>query len=117
MYDIEFYRTSGSNVPLEKYLRDLSKTYGEKGLALVNVYIDLLRKHGLKINDYKPLAMKKIDGDLYELRPGRNRVFFFYFKENRFVLLHGFRKKQKKTPLHEIETAKERMEDYRRRFS
>jgi phage-related protein len=54
---------------------------------------------------------------LYELRPGNNRVFFFYYKDKRFVLLHGFRKKGRKTPLHEIETARKRMEDFIRRYS
>lgn len=117
MYDIEFYHTGDSNAPLKKYLRDISKTYGDRDLALIKTYIDLLRLHGMKINDFKPKAIKQIEGDLYELRPGNNRVFFFYFKDNRFVLLHAFRKKQRKTPRHEIETAKERMKDYKRRFS
>lgn len=117
MYDIEFYHTSGSNVPLKKFLRDISKSYGERDLAIIKSYIDLLGQYGMRINDYKPRSMKPIEGDLYELRPGNNRIFFFYFKENRIVLLHGFRKKQRKTPRHEIETAKERMEDYKRRFS
>jgi phage-related protein len=31
-----------------------------------------------------------------ELRPGFNRVLYFYFENNTFVLLHMFRKKHKR---------------------
>lgn len=117
MYDILTYRTEKGNAPLEKYLRDVRKAYGESELAKIKAYIELLEKHGMRINDYRPKAIKQIDGDLWELRPDRNRVFFFYHNEDTFVLLHGFRKKQQQTPKHEIETAKERMKDYKRRYS
>ena len=49
---------------------------------------------------------------MYELRPTRERIFFFYWKDNTFVLLHHFVKKTQKTPLREIEQAERRMKDY-----
>lgn len=58
--------------------------------------------------------MKRIDEDIWELRPGNNRVFYFYYDENEiFVLLHHFRKKSRKTPKREIEQAKAERDNYR----
>ncbi|MDZ5724784.1 type II toxin-antitoxin system RelE/ParE family toxin [Acetobacterium sp. K1/6] len=37
--------------------------------------------------------VKHIDGDIWELRPLADRIFFFYWKDNTFVLLHYFHKK------------------------
>ena len=55
---------------------------------------------------------KHLEEDIWELRPGTNRVLFFYFKDNTFVLLHHFRKKTKKTPRREIEKAKSERNDW-----
>lgn len=52
---------------------------------------------------------------MYELRPGSNRILFFFYDGERFVLLHGFRKKTQKTPRHEIDTARAQMDEYIRR--
>ena len=55
---------------------------------------------------------KHLDDDIWELRPGNNRVLYFYFKNDTFVLLHQFRKKTQKTPKREIERAKAERDDY-----
>ena len=56
--------------------------------------------------------MFNIEDDIWELRPGNNRIFYFYFKNDTFVLLHQFRKKTQKTPQREIETAKSERDDW-----
>jgi phage-related protein len=48
-----------------------------------------------------------------ELRPGFNRVLYFYFENNTFVLLHMFRKKTQKTPKTEMEKAHKECNDYK----
>ncbi len=55
---------------------------------------------------------KHIDEDLWELRPGNNRIFYFFYNDNCFVLLHSFRKKAQKTPRREIDKAKAKRDDY-----
>lgn len=40
------------------------------------------------------------------------RIFYFFYRDNIFVLLHVFRKKTQKTPLREIEKAKAERSDY-----
>lgn len=58
---------------------------------------------------------KNIYEDIWELRPGNNRVFYFYYRDNTFVLLHHFRKKSMQTPPKEIERAKKERDDYIKR--
>lgn len=55
---------------------------------------------------------KHIEDGIWELRPGNNRVFYFFYEDDIFVLLHAFRKKTQKTPRREIEKAKNEREDY-----
>ena len=71
-------------------------------------YIELLKQHGTNLpNTYT----KHIDEDIGELRPGNNRIFYFYFKDNTIVLLNHFRKKTQTTPRKDIEKAKQLKKD------
>ena len=56
--------------------------------------------------------LKHIETEIWELRPGYNRIFLFYYDEGSFVLLHHYRKQTQKTPHHEIEKATNEMNDY-----
>ena len=55
---------------------------------------------------------KHLDDGIWELRPGYNRVLFFFFREDTFVLLHAFRKETGKTPRSEIRKAKAECADW-----
>lgn len=68
-----------------------------------------LAKYGTRIG--KPFV-KHIDGNLWELRPLSNRIFFFYWKDNQFVFVHHFIKKSQKTPKKEIEKARKNIKDF-----
>ena len=62
------------------------------------------------------LMLRNIEDDIWELRPGDNRVFYFFYDEDgKFVLLHHFKKKTQKTPKREIERAKAERDDYKAR--
>ena len=50
--------------------------------------------------------VKHLDGDIWELRPLRDRILFVGWTNGSFVLLHQFIKKTQKTPAREIEKAK-----------
>lgn len=80
------------------------------------MYIQSLEDNGTRLNEN---ITKHLDDDIWELRPGNNRVLYlylyFYFKDDTFVLLHQFRKKTQKTPKREIERAKAERDDYLRR--
>jgi phage-related protein len=56
-----------------------------------------------------------LEGDIWELRPLRDRIFFAGIKGGKYVLLHHYFKKTQKTPRREIEKAKREWEDFKER--
>ncbi len=45
-----------------------------------------------------PNITKHLEGEIWELRTGINRVLYFYFDNDTYVLLHMIRNKTQKTP-------------------
>jgi phage-related protein len=64
---------------------------------------------GTHLNDS---ITKHLGDGIWELRPGNNRVFYFFFENDTFVLLHSFRKKSQKTPKRELDKARAERTDY-----
>jgi phage-related protein len=62
----------------------------------------MLETYGTRVGEP---VVKHIDGDIWEIRPGDDRIFFACWKDNRFILLHQYTKKSQKAPRREIETA------------
>lgn len=114
MFEVVFYRDREGKSEISDYLDELEKKSETDKNARVNkdkilAYMIALGKYGTRIG--KPFV-KHVEGDLWELRPLKNRIFFFYWKDNRYVLLHHFIKKTQKTPKKEIEKAKSNLKDY-----
>ena len=74
----------------------------------------ILREHGTRTGE--PFV-KHLEGEIWELRPLRDRILFVGWDGNRFVLLLYFMKKTQKTPKREIEQAKRNMRDFIERSS
>jgi len=114
MFEVKFYRDRNGKSEIVEYLDEL-KAKGETSKNerinrdKILAYIGALEKYGTRIG--RPIV-KHIDGSIWELRPLANRIFFFYWKDNKFVLLHHFIKKTQKTPLREIETARANLKDF-----
>ena len=113
-FDLIFYEDSRGFSDVENYLDELlekAKTSKEHRLNYEKImaYLQVLSVKGTKAG--KPYV-KRIDEEIWELRPLKNRIFFFYKKENSYVLLHHFIKKTQKTPNKEIEKARNEMLDY-----
>ncbi|MBR6014949.1 MAG: type II toxin-antitoxin system RelE/ParE family toxin [Firmicutes bacterium] len=72
-------------------------------------YIQLLEDHGTMLGEN---VTKHLEDKIWELRPGKNRILFFFDEDETFILLHHFRKKTQKTPRKEIEKAKNEMNDW-----
>ncbi len=49
--------------------------------------------------------------ECYEIKWGQGRFIGFY-DDNRFIVVHGFRKKSRKTPSSDLKLAKQRKQDY-----
>ena len=72
-------------------------------------YIQLLEDHGTRLGEN---ITKHLGEEIWELRPGKNRVLFFFHRDNTYVLLSIFRKRTQKTPLREIVKAKSLRDDW-----
>lgn len=114
MYNIEFYSDANGNSELWNYLDDLQKRALTNKDARIQhkqiiQYIQLLEDHGTRLGDN---ITKHLHEDIWELRPGNNRVLFFFHKDDTYVLLSHFRKKTQKTPVREILKAKSLRDDW-----
>lgn len=59
--------------------------------------------------------VKHLEGEIWELRPLRDRILFVAWDGKNFILLHHFVKKTQKTPRKEIEKAKKEFSDIKER--
>ena len=114
MFNIEFYSASDGVSELWDFLEDLQKKAISNKDARIQhkqiiLYIQLLEDHGTRLGEN---ITKHLEEDIWELRPGNNRVLFFFHKDDTYVLLHQFRKKTQKTPRREIEKAKAERDDW-----
>lgn len=114
MYTIEFYETADGKSELWDFLETLRlKSVSDKDSRIqykqIILYIQLLQDNGTRLNEN---ITKYLGDNIWELRPGNNRVFYFFFENDTFVLLHHFRKKSQKTPKRELEKAKAERDDY-----
>lgn len=112
MHEIIFYSDSKGNRPVFDYMQSLEQK-GDKDSRLrldkVTKYIEKLSEGGTQIG--MPFV-KHLDGDIWELRPMRDRILFFAWTNGSYVLLHSFMKKTQKTPRREIERAKRELQDW-----
>ena len=114
-YKVKFYQDIQGQQPIKKYLQDLAnKTDKDSRIKLgsIDYHLQLLRKYGTRAGEK---ITKHIKDDIWELRPLKDRIFFFYWKDDTFILLHHFRKSTPKTPQREIEQAQRNLEDFLKR--
>ena len=117
MFKIEFYETADGVSELWDFLDGLQKKSLTSKDARVQhkqiaQYIQLLADHGTRLGEN---ITKHLEDGIWELRPGNNRVLYFFHRDNTVILLHQFRKKTQKTPRREIEKAKTERDDWIRR--
>lgn len=111
MHKIHFYIDKDGNAPVKEYLKKLSSEKSKDSrikLTKINDYITILSEKGTRAG---VPVMKHIEGDIWELRPIRDRIFFVAWVDGGYVLLHHFMKTTQKTPRREIEKAKKELED------
>jgi phage-related protein len=111
LYEITFYQDSAGKQPVKEHLQALSNRTDKDSRInhnKINDYITLLKVHGLALREP---YIKHLDGDIWELRPLRNRVLFFGYNGNEFILFYHFIKNLK-TQQVEIDLAKRNMKDF-----
>ncbi|MBQ7220257.1 MAG: type II toxin-antitoxin system RelE/ParE family toxin [Synergistaceae bacterium] len=117
MYRIDFYKDKNGVSEVQDFIDELRRKRSTNKDARIQYeqvihYIELLMDNG---TNQSTKITKQIDGDIWELRPGHNRVLYFCYLDDMFVMLHHFRKKTDKTPKREIVRAKAERDDYVRR--
>ena len=115
MYEIIFYEDEKGCKPVLEYLNELSVANGKESrlrLKKAQDYINVLKTYGKTVGEP---YMKHLDGEIWELRPTRDRVLFAGAIDGYFILLHQFLKKTQKTPKREIEKAKKELADFKKR--
>lgn len=115
MYQVITYKDRNGKDEVAEYINGLNKKMETSKDARIRFkkimeYIGQLQTYGVAAG--KP-AIDHITGtDLWELRPTSDRIFFVYWKDNVFVLLHHFVKKSQKTPQREIGRAQRNLKDF-----
>lgn len=115
MYNIFFYKDKSGREPLKEYLAELGSRTDKNSRINFNKireYIGILAEYGTRAGE--PFT-KHLSGEIWELRPLRNRILFFAYDGKQFILLSHFIKKTQKTPKREIEKAESLLNDYMER--
>lgn len=118
MFEIIFYADAKGRCPVLDFIDGLRASAGKNKeskvlLKQVYYYLERLQAGGTRCGEG---ITKHIEGDIWELRPGKNRILFLGWRGNSFVMLHSFRKTTAKTPRKEIELAKREMNDWLMRY-
>ena len=111
MHKIHFYRDRNGKEPVLEYLRELSQKKDKDSRIKahkINDYIEILSQYGTQAGEP---YIKHLDGEIWELRPLRDRILFVAWHNGSYVLLHSFMQKTQKTPAREIAQAKRELAD------
>lgn len=97
-----------------EYIKELARKSKSNKESRINfnkivAYFDLLQEMGTRVGE--PVT-KHLEGEIWELRPLKNRFLYAYYKDKQYVILHHFMKKTTKTPKRELEQAKKKLKDF-----
>lgn len=115
MYHVHYYKDKNGNCPIADYINELKGKHDKDSrikLQKIYEYLVYLRKEGKQAGEP---YVKRLDGEIWELRPLRDRFLFATWDGKSFILLHRFMKKTRKTPPGEIKQAKRNLTDQRER--
>jgi phage-related protein len=112
-FTVEFYETMAGRCPVREFLLEL-KASDPGDFAAVAAGLEKLRYRQWH---REPLT-KAIGDGLFELRHvGKlnTRVLWFFMKGRRIIGVHGIRTKGQAIPARDLDTARERMRDWKNR--
>lgn len=112
MHEIIFYTDSNGCSPVGEYLQALQNDSGKQARTQFDRIGRYLEQLSLKGTQVGMPFVRHLDGEIWELRPMRDRILFFAWTNGSYVLLHVFMKKTQKTPPREIERAKRELKDW-----
>jgi phage-related protein len=102
---IEYYTDAHGRSPVEDFVNELPV---QDQVAVARL-LSLLEEFGTSLG--RPYV-RYVEGKLWELRPRAVRLLYFAHTGRRFVILHAFRKKSRKTPRKHISIAQRRLAEF-----
>ena len=118
MFEIEFYETSSGRSEVFEVIEKLE----DKARTSKNdrVRFGKIVEHMRILGQYGTLVgfpvVKPMGEGIWELRPFDDRFFFFLAADNKYVMVHHYQKRGRKTPKNELAVAKAHMKDYKERI-
>ena len=112
---VEFYETVNGHSPVREFLVG---TQGQRPRTISQPWRRGLEKLRNRQYHREPLT-KALDDGLFELRHvGKlnTRVLWFFVKGRRIIAVHGIRNKGQAIPARDLDTARERMSDWKERY-
>ncbi len=106
-WEIVFYTTPRGDSPVEAFLDSIDNM--EALEAVVDAF-DLIQEFG--VGPHLGRLCRHIEGELWELKPDRVRLFYCCYTGRRVVVLHGYWKQSQRAPKREIRTALRRWSDW-----
>jgi phage-related protein len=113
-FQVEFYQTTNGRSPVLEFLEELKCTDPGDHAAVLRGLAKLRDRQYHR----EPLS-KALTGGLFELRHvGKlnTRVLWFFVRGRRIIAVHGIRNKGQSIPGRDLDTARERITDWRKRF-
>jgi len=104
-WTVEFYTDARGRSEVGEFINRLPV----RDRARVRNALRLLREFGVLL---KLPHARHIERELWELRAGAIRLLYFAHTGRCFIILHGFRKKTRRTPRGEINTAQHRIAEF-----
>ena len=106
-WKIVFYQSRRGDKPVEDFIDRLP----EKDQDKVADYMDLLVERGMQLSQPYLKRMSGSDG-VWELRPGKYRIFLSFLQQRKIVLIHMIVKKTQKTPQKDLKVTERRLREY-----
>ena len=104
-WKVRYYEKANGRCPVKDYIDELDV----HSKAKVVRTIELLEEFGIELSSPH---VKHIVDKIWELRVSSERIFYFIYRNEEIILLHGFTKKKEKIPSREIEIAQNRYQDF-----
>lgn len=83
-----------------------------KRLEKVDYYLELLETQGTLLREPH---MRNIKSGIKELRPNRDRIFYFFAGEDKIILLHHYFKSSQEMSQRDFNIAYRNMQDWKKR--
>ena len=92
MYTVAFYEKENGESEVWDFLEELrKKAASDKNARIqykqITLYIQLLQDHVTRLPGE---ITKHLEDEIRELRPGNNRILYFFLENDTFILLHHF---------------------------